>query len=105
MNPAKVKRDNVKSLLDLPNVGPATKADLHLLGIHEPKQLVGLDAYEMHERLCRLTKVQHDPCVIDVFLSLVCFANGGLAKPWWDFTETRKRTLASSAKKARIDRN
>ena len=80
MNPAKVNRDNVKSLLDLPNVGPATKADLYLLGIHKSEQLVGLDAYEMHERLCQLTKIKHDPCVIDIFLSLVCFANGGPAK-------------------------
>jgi len=100
VNPAKVKRDNVKSLLDLPNVGPATKTDLHLLGIQRPEQLVGLDAYEMHERLCLLTKVKHDPCVIDVFLSIVHFANGGLAKPWWDFTEERKRTLASTHSKA-----
>ena len=98
MNPAKVKRASVQSLLDLPNVGPATQADLHLLGIQKPEQLVGLDAYEMHERLCQLTQVKHDPCVIDVFLSLVCFANGGPAKPWWEFTDARKKTLASSAK-------
>lgn len=95
MNPAKVKRDRVHSLLDLPNVGPATMADLHRLGIRKPEQLVGLDPYEMHERLCCLTKVKHDPCVIDVFLSIVHFANGGLAKPWWDFTAERKRTLES----------
>lgn len=101
MNPAKVNRDNVKSLLDLPNVGPATKADLYLLGIHKSEQLVGLDAYEMHERLCQLTKIKHDPCVIDIFLSLVCFANGGPAKPWWEFTNARKQTLASSANQAR----
>ena len=100
MHPAKVKRDCVKSLMDLPNVGPATKADLLRLGIQKPEQLVGLDAYEMHERLCHLTKVKHDPCVIDVFLSIVHFANGGLAKPWWDFTEERKRTLASAHSKA-----
>lgn len=96
MNPAKVKREEVKSLLDLPNVGPATKADLNLLGIQKPEQLAGLDAYEMHERLCHLTKVKHDPCVIDVFLSIVHFADGGQPKPWWDFTEERKRTLAAT---------
>jgi hypothetical protein len=94
VNPSKVKRDKVKSLLDLPNVGPATAGDLKLLGITKPEQLVGLDAYAMHERLCVLTKVKHDPCVIDVFLSLVHFANGGKPKPWWDFTAQRKKTLA-----------
>ena len=94
MNPSKVKRDQVKSLLDLPNVGPATAGDLKLLGISKPEQLAGQDAYAMHERLCVLTKVKHDPCVIDVFLSVIHFANGGEPKPWWDFTEERKRTLA-----------
>ena len=94
MNPAKVKRESIKSLLDLPNVGPATQADLQLLGIRKPEELSGQDAYEMYDRLCSITKTRHDPCVIDVFLSLVSFANDGLAKPWWNFTEERKRTLS-----------
>lgn len=97
MHPAKVKRESVKSLLDLPNVGPATRGDLHLLGIREPAELAGLDAFEMYERLCSITKTRHDPCVIDVFLSLVSFADGGPPKPWWDFTEERKRTLSRGA--------
>ena len=91
--------------MDLPNVGPATEADLHVLGIQKPEQLVGPDAYEMHERLCRLTKVKHDPCVIDVFLAIVHFVNGGLAKPWWDFTEERKRSLTVPLLKASKRRN
>jgi hypothetical protein len=94
VHPAKVKRESVKSLLDLPNVGPATQGDLHLLGIREPQELAGLDAFEMYERLCSITKTRHDPCVIDVFLSLVSFADGGPAKAWWAFTEERKRTLS-----------
>ncbi len=94
MHPSRVKRESVKSLLDLPNVGPATQADLHRLGIGKPEELSGQDAYEMYDRLCAITKNKHDPCVIDVFLSVVSFANGGLAKPWWDFTEERKRTLS-----------
>ena len=93
MNPSKVNRDKVKSLLDLPNVGPATAGDLKLLGISKPEQLIGQDAFAMHRRLCELTKVKHDPCVIDVFLSLVHFANGGDPKPWWDFTNERKQIL------------
>ncbi len=94
MHPAKVQRESVKSLLDLPNVGPATQGDLHQLGIRKPEELAGLDAFEMYDRLCSITKTRHDPCVIDVFLSLVSFADGGPAKPWWDFTEERKRTLS-----------
>lgn len=96
MNPAKVKRELVKSLLDLPNVGPATVADLHLLGIRKPDDLIGLDAYEMYDRLCTITNAKHDPCVVDVFLSVVSFANGGTAKPWWDFTAERKQNFPKS---------
>ena len=96
MNPAKVKRELVKSLLDLPNVGPATVADLHLLGIRKPDDLFGLDAYEMYDRLCTITNAKHDPCVVDVFLSVVSFANGGTAKPWWDFTAERKQNFPKS---------
>lgn len=94
MNPSKVKRDKIKTLLDLPNVGPATAGDLKMLGISKADQLSGQDAFAMYNRLCDLTKVKHDPCVIDVFLSLVHFANGGEPKPWWDFTEERKRKLS-----------
>ena len=100
MHPSKVKRESVKSLLDLPNVGPATEGDLHLLGIRTPVELSGQDAYEMYERLCSITKTKHDPCVIDVFLSLVSFANGGPPKVWWDFTEERKQELSKSSGKS-----
>ena len=96
MNPAKVKRELVKSLLDLPNVGPATVADLHLLGIRKPDDLIGLDAYEMYDRLCTITNAKHDPCVVDVFLSVVSFANGGTAKSWWNFTAERKQNFPKS---------
>ncbi len=91
MNPNKVNRALVRSLLDLPNVGPATVKDLHLLGIRKPEDLAGLDPFEMHKRLCSLTKTKQDPCVIDVFLSIVAFANGEPPKPWWEFTPERKR--------------
>jgi hypothetical protein len=95
MHPDKVKRQSVKSLLDLPNVGPATAKDLHLLGIERPDQLAGQDPFEMYDRLCNLTHIRHDLCVIDVFLAIVDFANGGRPQPWWHFTEQRKRKLAT----------
>jgi hypothetical protein len=36
MNPAKVTRDRLTRLTDLPNVGPAFAGDLELLGINRP---------------------------------------------------------------------
>jgi hypothetical protein len=36
--------------------------------------------------------VRQDPCVLDVFMSIVHFMDGGEALPWWSFTEERKRS-------------
>ena len=99
MNPHKVDRTRVKQLTDLPNVGGATAADLRLLGFHSPEQLAGESPFEMYERLCRKTGQRHDPCVIDVFMSVTQFMNGKLPRPWWEFTETRKNILAAGTTK------
>ncbi len=87
-------RNTVSRLTDLPNVGRATEGDLRLLGIDHPKKLIGKNAYTLYERLCAATGVRHDPCCIDVFLSVIHFMEGGDPLPWWDFTEERKDTLA-----------
>ncbi len=84
-------------LTQLPNIGPATAADLRLLGIRSPAQLVGRDPYAMYESLCRVTGQRHDPCVIDVFISAVRFMEGAPAKPWWRYTAERKARLRSKA--------
>ncbi len=96
MNPSKVVRKNMRKLTDLPNIGKAGAADLELLGIDKPDDIVGQDPYEMYEKLCTLTGSRHDPCVIDVFISITYFINGGEPKPWWDFTEERKRVQSAN---------
>lgn len=91
MNPQKVRRDQVRRLEDLPNIGKAMADDLRLIGIREPGQLTGREAYEMYETLCKKTGQRQDPCVLDVFMSIVDFMRGGEARPWWEFTPERKR--------------
>ncbi|MGJ0535115.1 MAG: helix-hairpin-helix domain-containing protein [Methylocystis sp.] len=91
MNPYKVDRANVTRLEDLPNIGQAMAADLRLIGIQTPEQLVGRDALDLYDALCMETGMRHDPCVIDVFMSVTSFMNGGPALPWWSFTAERKR--------------
>ena len=65
MNPAKVRREAVRALTDLPNIGPACAKDLRLLGIEHPEQLVGRDAWDMYEAQVtpcrRRTWVMPDP--------------------------------------------
>jgi hypothetical protein len=91
MNPAKVRRQAIRGLTDLPNVGPATAADLRLLGITRPADLVGADPFALYRALCERSGARQDPCVLDVFMSLTDFAAGGAARPWWDYTAERKR--------------
>lgn len=81
-------------LQSIPNVGPATERDLRLLGITEIAQLKGRDPYALYDKLCARTKQRHDPCVMDVFIAAVRFAETGKAKPWWHYTAERKRHLA-----------
>ena len=79
-----------RGLLELPNVGPATALDLVRLGIFESKALKSQNADKMYAKICKIDGVRHDPCVIDVFASLVAFANGAPARPWWHYTPERK---------------
>lgn len=86
-------REGIKSLQDIPNVGPAIAKDLQLLGLHRPAQLAGRDPYQMFDTLCERSGVNHDPCVIDVFISAVRFMEGEPPKKWWAYTSERKRAL------------
>lgn len=94
MHPSKVNRDSIVEWTDLPNVGPATAGDLVLLGYRTPNELRGQDAIEMYDRLCQVTGVRHDPCVVDVFLAITRFMDGGESKAWWEYTAERKKLLA-----------
>jgi hypothetical protein len=90
-----------RRLADIPNIGPAMVADFRNLGIERPAQLSGQDPYALYDRLCRVTGVRHDPCVIDTFISAVRFMDGAPPHPWWHYTAERKRRLAATdARKA-----
>jgi Pathogenicity locus len=91
MHPDKVERSRVVQLTDLPNVGPATAADLRQLGIGSPEQLHGKDPSQMYRELCVRTGVRHDPCVLDVFISITRFVAGDPPRPWWHYTAERKK--------------
>ncbi len=97
MNPTKVVREAVVLLTDLPNVGKSLAADLQLIGVQTPAQLRGRDPYVMYDALCEKTGERHDPCVIDVFISVTRFMNGEPPVAWWQFTDERKKALARSA--------
>lgn len=94
MNPTKVKREKLKALTDLPNIGKAGAGDLRCLGYQTPADLVGADPLEMYERLCAATGTVHDPCVLDVFISVTRFLSGEEPQAWWHYTDQRKQMLS-----------
>ena len=93
--PRRLKVNPASPLEALPNIGPATAADPHLLGIGSPEQLKGRDAFELYQRLCSLTGRRHDPCVLDVFIATVRHVEGAPALPWWHYTAERKLLQAA----------
>lgn len=93
MNPAKVVRERVKALTDLPNIGRAMAEDLRLLGIDQPAQLRGRDPYALYGELCVATGQRQDPCVLDTFISITRFMDGDEARPWWTYTAERKAAM------------
>lgn len=78
-------------LEQLPNIGPSIAGDLRLIGVALPSGLVGADPLELYQRLCTVTGQRHDPCVLDTFMAAVDFMGGAAARPWWDYTATRKQ--------------
>jgi hypothetical protein len=79
-----------RTLEQLPNIGPALAADLRLIGIHEPKDLRGKDAFVLYQTLCAATGQRQDPCVLDTFMAATDFMRGAPAAPWWTYTPQRK---------------
>jgi len=84
-------RETISALEELPNIGKAMSAILRLTGIQHPKELIGKDPLHLYSKLCVTSGKRYDPCVIDVFMSVVSFMEGGEALPWWSFTGERKR--------------
>lgn len=82
-----LQKNTLRSLM---NLGPATQKDLALLGITTVAQLAQANADELYERLQRITKKKHDPCVWDVFAAIIHEANTGEKMPWWHWTPIRK---------------
>jgi hypothetical protein len=78
-----------EDLTSIPNIGPKLAAKLRRLGIEAPEDLRGRDPEELYERLGLLEGRRADPCVLDTFCAAVDFANGGPARPWWEYSRER----------------
>ncbi|CAN5703940.1 hypothetical protein BH11PSE8_BH11PSE8_03230 [soil metagenome] len=77
-------------LEQLPNIGPSLAEDLRLIGIQQPQDLRGKDAFVLYQALCAATGQRQDPCVLDTFMAATDFMGGAEAAPWWHYTPQRK---------------
>lgn len=91
MNPSKVQRSNTTKLTDLPNVGPAMARDLALIGVNTPADIDGRNPFELYAALCERTGTRQDPCVLDTFMSITDYMAGNEPRPWWAYTDERKK--------------
>ena len=89
------------ALLELANVGPAVARYLEGVGITHTSQLAGRDPVEIYEEMCAVSGRRRDPCLLDTVMSAVEQADGGPARPWWDYTAERKRRLSGESRRVR----
>ena len=85
-------------LQTLPNVGPATAADLLRLGVTSVDDLSRRDPRELYDRISALDGVRHDPCVLDTYAAAIHAARMGDAIPWFGFSDARKRAMESTGR-------
>lgn len=69
--------------------------DLEAIGIRTPVELIGKDPVKLYKTLCAKSGTRLDPCVLDVFISVIRFMDGEEPKSWWAYTEERKRVFAA----------
>lgn len=104
LNETSAAVDRGRRLIDLVSVGPATVADLALLGIHTVEELARHEPETLYQGLCERTGVRHDPCCLDVFSAAVAQARDPelprAEKLWWTWSR-RRRASASSPSPAR----
>lgn len=79
-----------KEFTDIPNIGPRMAADFRQLGLRKPMDLAGNDAYALYRKMCRVSGMRQDPCVLDTYMAAVVFMEGGKPAAWWTFTKKRK---------------
>ena len=87
-----------RKLRDLRGVGISIESNLRQLGVHSVEDLALQDGQMLYNRLCQITKVRQDPCVLDTFRCAVAQARDPNLPPekreWWWWSRQRKLPVA-----------
>ena len=65
----------LKQFQSLPSIGKAGSLDLWNMGFRSIDELKGKNPMELYEKLCYITKLKHDICVLYSFRCMVYFVN------------------------------
>ena len=83
-----------RKLKDLRGIGPRMLEDFAQLGISSVRQLRSKEASVLYDRMCKLSGVRQDPCVLDTYRCAIEQArNPGLDREqqdWWYWSGMRK---------------
>ncbi len=90
----------VRTFEDIPNIGPRIAAGFVQLGIRTPQGLAGKEPFALYTKLCQLTGVRQDPCVLDTFRAAVDFMEGASAAP---VVGTIRPSVRKNSRFSRID--
>ena len=89
-----VRAGDARRLRDLRSVGPATIADLALLGVTTVPALAAHEPQALYDALCAATGVRQDPCVLDVLAAAVAQARDpdlpAEQRDWWWWSRRRR---------------
>ena len=82
-------------LRSIPGVGPSIAQDLHQLGIHRVRDLVGKDPERLYRRLELLRRQDQDRCLLYVFRCAVYYASTPRPEPeklkWWSWKDPKTK--------------
>lgn len=91
--PLSVASGDGRELLELANVGPKIRDRFVSVGITSMRQLRGRRPMELFDEMEAAAGHPEDPCLLDTVMSAIDQAEGKPARPWWTYTEERKRLL------------
>jgi hypothetical protein len=94
-----------RALADLAGVGRATLEDFRKLGISSVAALKKQSPTALYVKLCGITGVRQDPCVLDVFSCAIAQARNpalpAAQRNWWYWSARRKAGVSGRRSRPR----
>jgi hypothetical protein len=67
--------------------------DFDLPGLNKPTDLINKNPLTLYNKMCKISGVRQDSCVLDTYIAVIDFMNGAPAKPWYSYTKGRKNSI------------